>query len=619
MPKIVVAVSSFFLALSLRATAADQNRNSLASLPADAQSSISAALGRDLPGYRVRARGARLEAENAQQRLTADFTSTGVAVHTSNTTWKMALRGYGRGSDVQPVDMDKDKAAPQARGNRVEYQRGPLTEWYVNGPLGLEQGFTLRQRPSDADGTRGLQAGLKMKPVILALALSGDLTASVDPSGMGLTLTGDQGQPELRYGGLSASDASGKQLRTWMEIQGGQLLLKVEDAGARYPIALDPFVQLAKLTPSDGVRLGFVGVSVGISGDGNTVAVGMGSTSHPGRIYVFVKPATGWTDMTQTAKLHASDGAVNDDLGSSMVINGDTIVAGAPNAHTSLGGAYVFAKPVNGWTNMTETAKLTPSDQYSALGVSVTISGDTVVVGATDPFSSPSVGAAYVFVKPQTGWTNMSQTAKLTPSDGQGYDQFGSAVVISGNTVVVGANGRGKTYVFVEPSGGWADMTQTAWLVPGTGGSALGTSGDTVVIGSPYETINSKYAQGAAYIFVKPTTGWTNMIPTATLTASDGAAGDWLGYAVAISGDRIATGAPFAAIGSNATRQGAAYTFMKPSTGWKTTSHFDAKVKASDGAKDDEFGWAVSIAGNMLVVGAPGASSLQGAAYVFGQ
>jgi predicted membrane-bound dolichyl-phosphate-mannose-protein mannosyltransferase len=102
MLKIVVAVSSFFLALSLYATASDQNRNSLASLPAAAQSSISAALGRDLPSYRVREHGALLQAENAQQRLTADFNSTDVEFHTSNTTWKLALCGYGRGGDVQP-------------------------------------------------------------------------------------------------------------------------------------------------------------------------------------------------------------------------------------------------------------------------------------------------------------------------------------------------------------------------------------------------------------------------------------------------------------------------------------------------------------------------------------
>jgi len=87
-----------------------------------------------------------------------------------------------------------------------------------------------------------------------------------------------------RLRGLSASDASGKQLRTWMEIQGGQLLLKVEDADARYPIILDPFVQLAKFTASDAAKLDFLGVSVAISG--NAVAVGLGSTSR-GAVYIF--------------------------------------------------------------------------------------------------------------------------------------------------------------------------------------------------------------------------------------------------------------------------------------------------------------------------------------------
>jgi len=614
MPKIVVATSSFFLAVSLSwyAAAADQNPNSVARLPAAAQSSISAALGRDLPSYRVRARGSVVEAENAQQRLTTDFTSTGVEVHTANTIWKLALRAYGRGGDVQPVD--NEKAAPQAKDNRVEYKRGPLTEWYVNGPLGLEQGFTLRERPSGAEGLRGLHAGLK--PLIFALALSGDLTASVDQGGMGLTLSGHEGQAQLRYAGLSASDASGKQLRAWMEIQGDQLLLKVEDADARYPIVVDPIVQLAKLTPSDGVHLGFFGASVAISG--NTVAVGMADTSLPGAVYVFTKPAAGWNNMTQTAKLTASDGTANNYLGYSLAISGNTIVAGAPNANTYLGEAYVFVEPAGGWVNMTETAKLTPSDSYSTLGASVAISGNTVIVGATDT-SNNNAGEAYVFVRPATGWTSMAQTATLTPSDGQAYEAFGYSAAISGNTVVVGSYGRARAYVFVEPSGGWADTTQTARLgVPGEYiGSTLSISGDTIVAGSPYATINSNYAQGAAYIFVKPTSGWTNLTPTATLTASDGAAGDELGYGVAISGDQIVTGAPFAAYGSNAARQGATYQFIRPATGWKTTSHFNAKVGASDGAKGDQFGWSVSLGGNLLLVGAPSATTAEGAAYLF--
>jgi hypothetical protein len=343
----------------------------------------------------------------------------------------------------------------------------------------------------------------------------------------------------------------------------------------------------------------------------------MGSTSIPGAVYIFVKPAGGWSNTTQTAKLSASDGADNDYLGYSVAISGNTVVAGAPNANNYAGAAYVFVQPAGGWANMTETAKLTASGKYSTLGNSVAISGGTIVVGSPDQ-QGTMAGAAYVFVKPLSGWTSMTQTAKLTPSDGHQYDVFGSAVGISGNTVVAGSPGRGKSYVFVVPSSGWVNMTQTAWLVVPTGSGVFSVSidGNTVVTGYPYATINSKYAQGAAYVYVKPIVGWTNMSPTATLTASDGVAGDWFGYAVAVNGNRIATGAPFTTIGSNAT-QGATYAFVKPSAGWKTTSHFDSKVVASDGASGDDFGWSVSISGSMLLVGAPGATTQHGAAYVF--
>lgn len=372
------------------------------------------------------------------------------------------------------------------------------------------------------------------------------------------------------------------------------------DAGA-------PIVQLAKLTSAGGVKGGFFGVSVAMSG--NTVAVGMNSTSLPGAVYVFVKPASGWKNMTQIAKLTASDGAGNNALGYSVAISGNTIVAGAPNANGYLGAAYVFVKPASGWANMTETAKLTASDSYSALGGSVAISGNTVVVGSPD-VNNFLPGAAYVFVKPATGWTSMTQSAELTPSDGQTYDAFGTSVAISGNTIVAGSPARTLVYLFVEPSGGWTDITETARLTgPTLAVGSVGIGGDTVVAGD--------YAQGAAYVFVKPTTGWTNMSQTATLTASDGASGDWFGHGVATNGSRVVTGAPFATISSKS-EQGAAYTFIRPSTGWETTSHFNAKVIASDGATGDQLGWSVSINENMLLAGAPGASSQRGAAYLLG-
>ena len=119
---------------------------------------------------------------------------------------------------------------------------------------------------------------------------------------------------------------------------------------------------------------------------------------------------------------------------------------------------------------MTETAKLTASDGAGgdAFGYNVSISGDTVAVGAL--FARGGAGAAYVFVKPASGWSNltqtsMTQTAELTASDSTNFDSMG-AVAISGDTVLTGAYGhnnfRGAAYVFVKPRTGWKDMTQTA-------------------------------------------------------------------------------------------------------------------------------------------------------------
>jgi hypothetical protein len=172
-----------------------------------------------------------------------------------------------------------------------------------------------------------------------------------------------------------------------------------------------------------------------------------GGITSAGAAYVFVKPVGGWGDITQTAKLTASDKAIGDHFGRSVVISGGVVVVGAPDADPggtiSAGAAYVFVKPVGVWTNMTQTAKLTASDKAADdnFGNSVSVSGSLVVVGApyADSGGLITAGTAYVFVKPGGGWTNMTQTAKLTASDKAASDWFGFSVAISGDVVVVGA------------------------------------------------------------------------------------------------------------------------------------------------------------------------------------
>src|SRR5262245_63101815 len=117
-------------------------------LPALGQAQVAASIGQDDTAYHALAQPQGFSVDNSGHDLSAAFTSAGVDFHRGPNHWRMSLRGYGYG------DMLRDVGAvdPEAAANRVEYRRGALTEWYVNGPLGLEQGFTLERAPSRSNG-----------------------------------------------------------------------------------------------------------------------------------------------------------------------------------------------------------------------------------------------------------------------------------------------------------------------------------------------------------------------------------------------------------------------------------------------------------------------------------
>jgi len=603
-----------------------------ASLPAGSQAPISALIGAGQVAYHARQSVNGFTVGNPAHNLSAEFAASGVSYTTGAYSWDLSLLGYGYGDALQPVPL----VAPSANNNRIEYSRGPLSEWYLNGPFGLEQGFTL-DRPPARNPTAG--------PLTLSLALGGDLQAAVDNSVQGLVLSDPGGAEVLRYSGLSAFDSAGRDLPAKLELSGKTLLLLVNDQGASYPLTIDPFVQKAKLTASHKAAEDFFGHSMSISGD--VVVVGAygadpGGTTDAGIAYVFVKPGGGWANMTQTAKLTASDKAAGDYFGWSVSISGDVVVVGAnkndPDSTTDAGAAYVFVKPGGGWADMTQTAKLTASDkaEYDYFGYCVSTIGDVIVVGASlaDPGGTSGAGAAYVFVKPGGGWADMTQTARLTASDKAEDDGFGGSVSISGDVIVVGAswaspgetNEAGAAYIFVKPGGGWADMTQTAKLTASDKaagdwfGRSVSINEDVVVIGAPLADPGGTGDAGAVYIFVKPGGGWSgNLTETAKLTASDKADSDWFGSSVAISGDAVVVGAPYYATGGMGDT-GTAYLFIKPGGGWSDMNQ-TARLIAADLAGGEELGWSISISGDDVVVGAPSADpggiDAAGAAYVF--
>jgi len=405
-------------------------------------------------------------------------------------------------------------------------------------------------------------------------------------------------------------------------------LLSLMDALAAPPAT---WRQLAELTPSVRTSNDWFGVSIAMSG--NTVVVGDFDPNIEtyGAVYVYVKPANGWTNMTQVAKLTSSDNG--EGFGISVAISGNTIVVGAANTSNfdapaaGPGAAYVFVRPAGGWTDANESAKLTASDGQAgdAFGDSVSISGNTIAVGAffaADSAGNDFAGKAYVFARPAGGWTgDLHETARLTASDSQLLNYMGASVATDGNSVVAGADGhnnfQGAAYVFAKPAGGWTNMTQTAELTASDGkgsndfGFSMAISGETVLAGAP----GAGQYRGEAYVFVEPAGGWVNMTETAKLRNASAAEGDSFGQSAALAAGLAVIGAPGASVGGNF-GQGAAYVFLKPADGWKSQSH-PSQLTASDGTGNDNFGVSAGASGTTVTVGSIGNSN-PGSAYVFG-
>jgi len=617
----------------------------LTSLPAAAQGPVSAALGRDQQGYRL----VGLRALNPAQRLRVSFSGRGVAVASSGARFSMTLSAYGYAGALRPSQAVR----PRVSANRVSYDRGALTEWYANGPLGLEQGFDVGSRPSAGSG-----------PLTFSLAISGNLAVRLQDGSLLLQGRG----VSLRYGGLLAIDARGRVLDSRLQLARGHLLIRVDDRGASYPLRIDPFVQQAELTASNGEEENEFGESVAVSG--NTIVVG--SASHrvgsppveTGAAYVFVEPPPGWASATQTGELIASNGEEGVEFGKTVAISGNTIVVGAHfqkvGAHLGQGEAYVFTKPAAGWgskkADEKEEARLiaTGGAMGDQLGLSVAISGKTVVAGA--PFrqvgANEKQGAEYVFSEPAGGWGSkevgeqINQAAELTALGGAKEDELGESVAISGNAVVagvarhkVGGNEmQGAAYVFTMPAGGWGsgeigeEVHQAAELTASDGaakdrlGESAAVSAGTVLAGAPGHAIGGHAFQGAAYVFSEPAGGWgskkagESVTQAAELTASDGGEEDALGLSVAVSGDRALAGALLHKVGGNLD-QGAAYLFVKSAAGWAGSIHQTEELTAERGEAQEFFGRSVAISGDTAIAGAPnrkiGANKSQGAAYAF--
>jgi hypothetical protein len=424
-----------------------------------------------------------------------------------------------------------------------------------------------------------------------------------------------------------------------------------------YRATTEEFAQQSYLKASNAEAGDIFGYSVAISGD--TLVVGANqedsaaagseadnTASGAGAVYVFARTGSSWS---QQAYLKASNIGVSDIFGSSVAIDGDTLVVGAygedssaaggevDNSATDAGAVYVFTRTGSNWSKQAYL-KASNAETNDFFGSSVAIDGNTLVVGADREDSSVAgdeadnnatqAGAAYVFTRTGGTW---SQQAYLKASNADDFDLFGYSVAIDGDTLVVGAYGESSTaaggetdnsaldtgavYVFTRNGSSWS---QQAYLKASNAdaadyfGFSVAIDGGTLVVGAYLEDSsaaggeanNTASNAGAAYVFTRTGTTWSQQ---AYLKASNAEENDDFGYSVAVSGDTLVVGASeedSSAAGSEAnntaSNAGAAYVFTRTGTTWSQQAY----LKTSNADASDIFGRSVAIDGDTVVVSA---------------
>lgn len=400
--------------------------------------------------------------------------------------------------------------------------------------------------------------------------------------------------------------------------------------------------QAPRILPNNGAADDQFGAAVAADGD----IIVVGAPNHDqleqsvGAVYVWSRADSGSPNnplddtWILSAELWPADQRAGQYFGTTVAIDGDVVVIGAPGDNergTAAGAAYVFRRGIAGWSNgaVNQSAKLLGTDTgpEDYFGAAVAIDANTIVVGASHA-PDQQAGAAYVFV-------DSVQVAKLQPSASAPGDRFGNSTAIDGDTIVVGAvwadavaDESGAVYVFardhVNP-GTWDSGTadQQAMLTPSVNplpglrfGQSVSIFENTAITGAGHDDAGGA-GSGAVYVFERTGSVWTH---AARLVARDASPGDHLGVSVAIEGDIIVAGSVYNAEAGIAA--GAGYVFRRgPNHAWDN-GDLDQRLKLvpDEAGANDFTGFSVSVGQNVVVLGAnqDGANGpLSGSAYAY--
>lgn len=387
-------------------------------------------------------------------------------------------------------------------------------------------------------------------------------------------------------------------------------------AGAFSVVSAQGPVDEIKLTADDLAAAAEFGRSVAI--DANLAAVGAGSDTAgtvegAGAVYLYRRQ--GQTYLLEE-KLVAPDATGGAEFGRAVAIRGNTVIVGARFAQVgdlaTAGAVYVFRKAGDGWAMEQKIVSPDPENQDN-FGRALAIQGNLLVVTARkENLGADDVGAAYVYLYQGGTWT---YAAKLAAGDAAPGGYFGQSVAVQGNLIAVGArnadpNTAGAVYIF---EGAGADWTEVQKITPPDGkaddnfGFSIAIEGTTIAVGARRADLPGAQNAGSAYVYSRE--GGSFAFVT-RLVANDPGANAQFGQAIAITGDTIAVGANRADVGTN-TDLGAVYLYRRAGGTW---SEFDV-VTASDGAAGDEFGYSLAAFGGRFLTGAHFAESA-GVAYV---
>jgi MYXO-CTERM domain-containing protein len=494
-------------------------------------------------------------------------------------------------------------AQPHISGSRVTLARGAVTEWYKNGPLGVEQGFDLAEPPACA------AAG----ELELAIEVRSDLSVSV-VDGQRLELRDAAGTVALRYTDLYAIDADGRALPSRMALTGNTVSLLVDGRGARFPVRVDPLIwaqvgqPIQAGTPIADDRFGS---AVAISGD--TAVVGAPNNddidTDAGQVHVFTRNSPGsWTERV-TLQVGVTAGA---HFGSAVAIStagaSKRVVIGAPDDNGS-GSASWFLGSGATWAFEQTRAPITAlgGEQF---GLAVDVSGDRVIVGG--PGFANFDGYAAIFEPIATVWTEVGTFLGAVG----GLEIMGTAVAIDGNLAVAGASGRsapaangGGYDIFLRTAGVWA-RTQSVGntVVDRASGSSLALSGTTLINGAP------GLGAGPGEAFVDTLTASGTLGTSTALSVPGGVLqnGDFFGFAVAVDANLAVIGAP-----DRMSETGDAFVFENLAGTWTFQPPVVSRKATSAG---ERFGNSVTVdaASRVVIAGAPGndgTATDSGAAY----